>query len=399
MSKSIFIKFTSLILSIAFLLTGCAKPVNNTEETTTATEKIEETAEPKKYTYYELLSTLKDILEKKDFCDEADLLILDTFDSIYENYADWSIMYKDMPSVDVFIINNYISPIEELDKFIYCNGDTEEGQNALEENSCWAYTSLTENNELSIFLVTSPGGGVTGHIYDMQNLLHEISHCTQLMLDCDYHNNEQIDCSLGIAYILQEGAATFFQRFANEYTSEIYGTHTIATSDMRLEIEYSNLDCMGYLHELNAYTKLMYFVGYETMHKFYTHEISFDDIAEIICNRYGKEKGEKFLIDLFVRTEHYLEDNGFKNDITYNLSIETEKMFLDFIYSDVENAKTIEELEEIERLYRSYVEISMPKVYLNDDDGSREEITDTLFDTTPIEDILEIKKAELTNNK
>jgi hypothetical protein len=68
---------------------------------------------------------------------------------------------------------------------------------------------------------------------------------------------------------------------------------------------------------------------------------------------------------------------------------------LDFIYSDIERTKTLEELKEAERLYRGYIDLSLPTIMEKenvDDNGT--DITETVFDLGYIEDLIEKKYKE-----
>ena len=411
LNKSLHKRITAIIssaLSLVLLFTGCASPspdsvstqITTDAQTTNTTKTPNEEPLPT-LSYDELLEMLNSIIAEKDFCDDANALIMGTFEHIYKNYNSWDGKYRDLPSVDRFIVDNFLTPLKNLQRFLFFYQDSEEAQKYIEEGCPSGYTEVLDDGGLGIFIIAAPSN-TSSETYlqnDRQTLLHELTHCnqgtdTKLRYETEeYEKYEDSICAFSI-----EGGSTFTHRFAIEYSEYRGGGECVQAKDKLHEIWYSNIDGLGYITDLNMYTKYMYLVGYDVMYKWLKDEISFQDIADIISQKYGNDTGKKFLEKSLKMSEQVILNGDWNSDKAYNLAVETEWAFLDCIYSEINNASSLQELQKTERLYREYIISGLPEAIVLDFPNATQsknitDITDTLFDTEYIDNLIEKKKA------
>lgn len=381
-------------VSIILIMVFCGCTAKKTAKPSVSTSIIQESVEnveiiEKVPTYEQLLEMLNEKIAEKDFSENSELLILDAFDYVYKNYDSWNHLYKDIPTKEEFLQNRFIKAVEVVSDIAFYVEGTKEAEN----QEALGLTSADENNVPFIEIVALPKelADEEERNFSAEVLCHELAHALQGEYLWDINIDMGIKHSLD--YTLIEGAATFYQKFANTYTTEVMGGWSICNEDESITIEYGKENGLGYLVYLNDYEKLIYLSDFETMHKLDRGEIKGKDLIKVIDDKYGEGTTVK-LLDLFAKRADIYEESHIGKKV-FDYSVEIENLFLGCICQDIEKAKTKQELELVEKLYRGYCEKNMPVVYDKNDNI----ITKTVFETEMVEKALKDKKAKLTDNK
>lgn len=361
-----------------------------TTQKITTTQKETTTEKPVLTEYDILLSKLKKELEKKSFEEEVDLLFLDTFEMLYQNYPTWQHGYRNFPSREEYISTRLIDIIQTITKIDFYKNDSDEANRLLDEGLPIGYFTIDKNGGNVIFIISEP--------YDTENevlrqdsvesFFHEITHCHQRR-----HISENFNGHFYLYYILSEGGATFHMKFTQPSSLEHRGSWLIEKENSEYIIEYSKHNCNGYLLDMNAYEKLVYLLGYDTVEKVIANQISFSEVQNMLSEKYGEEETIKFFQTL---QDWYTEyENAWKSDVTYDLALSLENQFLDFIKQDIELLKTKEEAEKYKTIYEFYIKKNLPQVKMIQKTGTNSEsyvnLTSETFDIETLDKMLEEK--------
>lgn len=375
--------------------TTTKKPIEQTtvkatqQEVEKTTKEVEQTQNIDKE-YNKLFKQLNKELNKKSFSKEANKLFIDSFEALYSNYSSWKKGYKDLPSKSEYIKNNLIDVIKEIEYVDFYDINSKEAKKLMKEGEPLAWTEISEENELKIAIISESADAeeIESRQGDIENFLHEIVHCREKKIT---FNSDYFDGYRDIEQLILEGGATFHMKFAKPANLEATGSWLIADKKDEYNISYNKQNCLGYLVEMNAYEKLVYLAGYETVEKIEKGEQPISILQEVISKKYGKEKTTKFLKTM---EEWYVEyDNSWKGDTVYNLAIELENQFLDFIKYDINSLKTEEEAKRYEEIYKFYKTKNLPQV---EDTKTMENITPQLFSTKELDKLLKTKLQELS---
>lgn len=182
-------------------------------------------------------------------------------------------------------------------------------------------------------------------------------------------------------------------KFTNPYTLEIGGIWSVENEKGDLVVNYNKDNCVGYLLHLNAYEKLVYLVGYTTMDKVEKGEIPLSTIEETIAKKYGADKATEFLNTMKEWNIEY--NNSYKSDEVYNLAIELENKFLEFVKQDINSLKTEQEIKEYKTIWERYKTKNLPQVIEEDS----KDITNKTFNIDTIENMLNEKEKNIKNNE
>jgi len=355
------------------------------EETIGQDQEIEE-QDKQIVEYSQLLTNLNQELNKKNFSYEANQLLIDTFDRIYNNYSSWENGYNDMPSKEEYIQKNYINIIKDIDEVNFYDSESEQAKKLIEEGSAAAWTEYTgESLKISIIAKNKNEATYEERNQDIEFFYHEVAHCKQenILLDWNYFNNYE-----SIKQIFIEGGATFHMKFTNPFTEQVWGAWSIANEKGDLIIDYNKDNCLGYLVELNAYEKLVYLVGYDTIDKIEKGEIPFSTISETISQKYGDEKADEILETMSEWYEKY--NDSWKGDEVSDLSIKLENLFLDCMKEDINRISNKEETEKYIKLYEHYKIKNLPQAI----DASGNSITNNIFNISQVDNTLKNKMQE-----
>ena len=353
---------------------------------------LERSSELTEEEYNRLLANFNNVIEEKNFPEEANYLLKDVFEGLCKNYGLWQEKYIDMPSIEDYINNNFINSIKKIYSFEFVDEESEEGKRRLNNGEAFGTTEIDKNGNLTVRIIAKKKENATKQERenDIQKTAHEIDgHCNQnkIISETDFFdNNEEL-------YLLViEGGATFHQRFVNPYTSDVYGFWSVSGKDGNSTIEYTKEDCIGYLTNLNAYEKLVFLLGYDTINYAENGKISFSTIQTILVKYYGRENADEYVDTM---KQWFLEYNkNWKSDETYRLSIEFENSFMKLVGLNVNYINNVEQLNRYRRFFEYYLDKNMPTVF---DEKTKEDITADVFDYEQVIKAFDDKEAELLN--
>lgn len=177
-------------------------------------------------------------------------------------------------------------------------------------------------------------------------------------------------------------------KFTNTYTLEIGGIWSVENEKGDLVVNYNKDNCVGYLLHLNAYEKLVYLVGYTTMDKVEKGEVPISAVEEAIAKKYGADKATEFLNTMKEWNIEY--NNSYKSDEVYNLAIELENKFLEFVKQDINSLKTEQEIKEYKTIWERYKTKNLPQVIEEDS----KDVTNKTFNIDSIENMLKNKEND-----
>ena len=343
-----------------------AEAIYTTETTTekpfsvTSKKEEESTTEPRSAEYKRLRAKLDKELNKKDFSKQADTIFIDTFERLYENYPTWQHGYRDLPSREEYITENFINIIKYIYDVEYYVAGTKKAIELEEEGNGFAGTTFDENYNLIVSITAKKAGkaDIKERNDDIEGFYHEITHCKQK--DIMISKSDYFDKDEDVKDIYIEGGATFHMKFTYPLKSEEFGSWSIEDKKGNYMIEYVKDNCIGYLVDLNAYEKLVYLVGYTTMDKVEKGKISLSELEKTVAKKYGQQQACEFFQTM---KEWYVKYNeSYKGDEIYNLAIEFEKQFLGFVEQDIDALKTQKQAKKYKPIYDFYMTKNLPIV-------------------------------------
>ena len=359
--------------------------VETTTETTTETVETTTTA-PAPDDYKRLKDNLKQELNKKSFNKEINLLFYDTLDALYKNYPTWKHGYRDLPDTEEYITENLINVVKNVGNAVFYDKDSPEGKKLLDDGSALGWVQVESNGELTLCVIcyTSELGKRTGERKDdIERFFHEIIHCKQkkILWNYDYFNNNETFFDLFI-----EAGTTFHQKFTVPFSLMEGGAWMVTNDNEEISINYTKDNCTGYLINLNAYEKLIYLVGYDIIDGMEKGEIPFSSLRNTLAKNYGIVQGNNFYYLMEKWYKEYLND--WSSDETFNLSIQLENMFFEFIRQDIKALSTKEEAIAYKPIYDFYMQRNLPIIRVED---TYENITKDYFDTSELDEMLNEK--------
>ncbi len=314
--------------------------------------------------YNELSNRLQGIIEEKGFTNnEINMLLKETLDKLYSNYSSWQQGYDDMPNVVDYINENFLDVLEnKVYEIEFVDENSSRGQQLLNDGMPAGATRV-EHGKYCIRMIVPKNidSNEDTRSYSIEELLHEIIHCKQGEIT---FNSDYFDGHDSVIDIYTEGAATFHEKFTNEYTTDVLGSWSIANNSGTKTIDYTKENGIGYLVELNAYEKLVYLLGYNFMNKIDNGEIPFSKV-EIEMGKIYRETGKTFLNQMTQWYTNY-QEKGWQDDKTYNSAVKFENSFLEIAKKDKNKEK-----------FNHYLEKNLPTV----SDASGKDITDQVFNT------------------
>lgn len=307
-------------------------------------------------TYEQLVMNLNAELDKKDFSEQAKEFFRETLDSLYNNYPDWQIVYKDMPSREEYIQRNLIDAVGKINNVNLYEENSEEAKRLAENGEPSAFT--TSDSEITLVYKNPKNAEEFEHRNNIESFFHEVIHCNQhnIVFNEAFFNNDENKKNIFV-----EGSATFHMKFVNKMTTEQQGNWSIANEDGTNTIDYKKDSYIGYLVNLNAYENLVYLVGYDTIYEVEQGQ-EYSKIEESITSKYGKEKGNELIRTML---EWYNEfTNNWQSDKVYNLSMKLQNLYLDCIKEDIKNLdiNNKEQIKEYMEIYRNYKLKNLPQV-------------------------------------
>ncbi len=338
--------------------------------------------------YNELFKQLNKELNKKSFSEEVNELFVDTFKRLYNNYHTWQNGYKDLPNSSEYIKSNLIDVIKNIEKINYYEKGTKKGDEMEEQGNALAWTTFDENDKLVVTIIAAKPDKADEdeRNRDIERFYHEIAHCKQantMIYSSNYFQKNEKTKNLYL-----EGAATFHMKFTNPLTEDIGGIWSVENKKGDLIINYNKDTGLGYLVDLNAYEKLVYLVGYNTMDKVEKGEAPLSIVEKTIAEKYGKKQASEFLQTM---EEWYAEYNkSYKSDKVCNLSIELENEFLEFVKQDINSSKNKDKIEEKKRVWSHYKKRNLPEVT----DGEEKNITNKIFNVKLVDNALKSKEQD-----
>ena len=344
--------------------------------------------------YNRLLANFNNVIDEKNFSEDANVLIKDIFESLCKNYGSWQNGYIDMPCIKDYINNNFINSVKEISKFEFVDEQSEEGKKRMDNGEAFGTTELDKNGNLIVRIIAKKKQDSSTLEWEntIQKGAHELDgHCKHkemLYSPVFFANNDEL------YMLLVEGGGTFHQKFVNPYSTDVYGMWIVSNKDESLEIEYTKDDCIGYLTNLNAYEKLVFLLGYDIMNNAEEGKITFSTIENILSDFYGTENAEEFVETM---KNWFMEFNkNWKSDKTYDLSVEFENMFLKLVGLNIEYIKSEEQLERYKTAFKQYVEKNMPRVI---DNKENKDITAEVFEYEQVNDLFYKKEEELNKKE
>lgn len=375
-------KATTVTTTVKVITT--TKPITTkpTTQKVTTTQKETTTKKAVPTEYDRLLSKLKKELSKKAFDEEVNKLFFDTFDRLYENYPTWQHGYRDLPGRELYITENLINIIGTIDKVYFYAKGTKEANELEEEGYASAWTSADENGNIYIAIIAkkSNEAGKETRNRDIECFYHEISHCKQQDEEGYFDGYDEF------IYLFTEGGATFHMKFTYPFSLDVGGSWFIEFNGT--EINYTKNTSYGYPSYMNMYEKLVYLGGYELIDRIEKCEMPFSDLKKTIAEKYGQTQTDVFFKTLLEWLVEY--DERYRGEKIYNLSIELENQFLDFIKQDIESLKTKEEVKEYKPIYEFYIQRNLPQIE-NTNVKPYKDLTREIFDIETLDKMLEEK--------
>lgn len=360
------IALISLIVIITIIATVYCYEIENTSNEELVTEKIEvtevvETTEPEDVViaseYERLYHELNKALESKNFNYEVNLFFKDTFERVYDNFDSWTKGYRDFPTREEFIMKSIINPIYSITDVVFYESGSEEAERLINEEYMPSGWVERDGEELIINIIADKAENADSYAraYDVEMFFHEVTHCKDKALINDYCiGYEELD------YFFTEGMATFNQKFVYDSAEDEGGAWTISDSKETYTIKYTKNNCIGYLLYMNFCEKLAYLADYKNVERVELGEIAFSDLVDIIADRYGREKTDKFFAIMIEMFESYEE--SWRSDEVFNLAVEAEMIFLDFIRYDIEKIDNAEAAKDYKPIYDFYINKNLPDV-------------------------------------
>ncbi len=363
-----------------------SKETTTKKAVVTTTKKVTETTTEKApdSEYNNLLSKLNSELSKKSFSDEINKLFMGVLENLYKNYTTWQKGYKDMPNTAEYIEEKLINVISDIDDTVFYERGTAKADELLSQGYAGAWTEETEDNKLVISIIATKAKNANQDTRneDIEKFFHEIAHIYQKNI---IFNNVYFNSNTSFKKIIVEGGATFHGKFTTPVKEELTSARIIKNADGSLRIEYQKNNGIGYLLELNAYEKLIYLAGYDTMEKVQKGTIPFSAIKEAIIQEYGQEQADRFLGTMEEWHSEY--QNIYQSDKEYELGIKLENLFLEFMKQDISKLtkKQAKEYKPIYELYKSKV---LSKVV---ETATQKDITNEVFNIAEIDKMLNAK--------
>ena len=314
--------------------------------------------------YGKLSSRLQSIINKKGtFDNEIKMLLEEILERLYNNYSTWQQGYENMPSTNDYIQSNFLDVLEnDVADIEFVDEDSKEGQKLINDGYPAGYTKV-DNGKYYIRMIIPKKGttSIESRYYTIEELFHEIIHCKEGKIT---FNSDYFDGHEDLIDIYTEGAATFHQKFTNEFTTESFGMWSISNESGTKTIDYTKENGVGYLVQLNAYEKLIYLLGYNFMNQVEKGDIPFSQIRNEMKSKYG-ENGTQ-LFDQMERWYTNYREEGWRSDVTFNSSVKLENLFLELAKKDRNKNKI-----------NHYLEKNLPTVT----DSNGRNITDQIFNT------------------
>ena len=337
----------------------------------------------------DLLTELNDVIKEKNFPEEINLLLIDTFESLCKNYSSWQNGYMDMPSTKEYIKNNFIEVIKKVTEIEFVDKQSEEGKRLAENGESYGTTYLLEGDNLLVQIIADRKevASPTDRMDDIEIFFHEIEHVKQ---DCGvYYSDDYYE----LEPIMREGGATYHEKFTKEYTTYSLGSNFIRNSDESMEINYKKDNGIGYHKELNAYEKLVFLLGYDCINDITTGKIPFKELKSEFAKYYGEDYSEEFLGTM---RDWYVKSNEtWGNDEVFQLSIKLENLFLEIIGKNVQEIDNIEQLNTYKQMIEQYIERNMPFIV----DSQNNDITSKLLNYQHVYKLITEKEKSLGPQK
>jgi len=342
--------------------------------------------ETKTKTYNTLKKELDNVIKKRGYKGREKQVVINTFNALYNSYSTWKVGYRDLPSTEDYIRTTYIDILKHVVVKCYVS-DTEEYKEYCKKEpyvcDC-SHMEPLDNGECKVVMILLKDEEKTPELtsVETEEFFHEVTHCRAHL-----YVYETSDVEYESINLILEGAATFHMKFAKKMNYEHGGSWCVAKKDESVCLEYRKDNCVGYLTYLNAYEKLVYLLGYDTIFEYENGDLSYGDIRNKLAKKYGENIGGKFLTTM--SDWHNESDGNYANDKAFSLAIEFENLFFECLKKDIKNLKTKKEAEEFIRIYDHYKKRNMP-VTVNADG---EELP-TVFDVASVDKELKIKVKE-----
>lgn len=338
--------------------------------------------------YDRLLSKLKKELKQKTFDEEVNMLFFELFDQLYENYPTWQQGYRDLPSREKYITENLINVIEKIIFIEFYEEGSKEANKLDEKGYSSAWTSFDEDRNLKVGIIAkkSANADIEERTNAIECFFHEIIHCKQSFL-MDYENdyfkdNEEVEA------LYLEGGATFHMKFTKPFDLIVGGIWSVENEQGDLTINYGKDNCSGYLVDLNAYEKLVYLVGYNMIDKIEKGELPISAVKNSIAEKYGEQQASEFINTM---KDWYVEyQNNYKGERIFNLALELENQFLNFIKQDIESLETQIDAENYKQTYDFYMLRNLPRIE-NESIQPHKDLTMEFYDIETLDKMLEEK--------
>ena len=310
--------------------------------------------ERKIYTKEELKEFLTNKINEKHFNDISRSFLMDILEKLYDNYPKWKKGYKDLPDISLFIIDNLINPLDNLETLNLISENDEKANEIYEVGR--GYTETDENDKLHVYYVYSDYKNINdkSHMEDLEGLFHEIIHVKQLGNDIKLNRDYITDKSELLHKVFFEGGATYYSRFIAEYDSMNTAGYGYCKSDKSVCFLYEKETGMGahYIAYMYAYEKMSYILGYDTMNNFELGQISEDELDKLLRKNTGKD----------ILSIVYLSCNEEKKDLAINNILSFETILHEEMKKDINNLNSYEEVRKYIDIYRHLKIKSFPNI-------------------------------------
>lgn len=334
-----------------------------------------------------ILDKVNVVLEKKDkhdFPELAKTFIRDGIEQIFNNYEDWRIAYKDLPTIEEYINESIIPAIENAGRITMIDYDSEEAIKMRKNGDATAAT-IGDNCDVYLMYKNQNNYSTEEHIQDVEALFHELKHCKdKKVLFDDKHFENDVD----IREFFTDGGATFHEKLIKPLTSEHPYSEDITNSEGSKCVEYGKDDILGYMLDLYIYENLVYLAGYQTVEGVgQGNDLS--TITDAIAKKYGRDTADKLWEDICYL--YYNFDYESSSDDSFKYAIIVQNRILECIKQDIKNLDVTnkQQIREFMNIYRNYKIKIMPNVK-ND---VFDDITQSVFNTDELDDLL-IQKIE-----
>ena len=364
-------RFLSLLLAALMLLSLADAAFAAAETTVAVLEPTLRTDQLDKKLYDKLLKRLDAKLNKKNFTELEKSFFRDLLEVQMRCYAQWCVVYPDLPSVEDFVQENLIDATAKLKTLRSYDVLTEEGAK-IESETDWSGQTFTgwDGSVIDLLYTNPMVASERGHRKDLSVLAHELRHV---------HDRKSIMFSIFPSISMNdmfiEGGASFHDNMVFPVSVEEDYAEFVTANNGRT-MSFQREIAAGYPMYQSFYEGLVYLAGYRVVNAVGAGKDP-GALWLAIAKRYGRGTANTFW-NLLQQVP--LQDELFeKGEQTFRLGLQYFRLLLDCVKSDIAslNKNQPQQVRSFLEVYRHLKLCTLPKVA----DKNGNDITAKVFKT------------------